>query len=54
MNGYFEEINENKHLMLVPTNENKEEKKNTRNWELKSNICLGQYLTTHIIIMKNI
>ena len=27
MNGYFEEINENKHLMLVPTNENKEEKK---------------------------
>ena len=27
VNGYFEEINENKHLMLVPTNENKEEKK---------------------------
>ena len=24
MNGYFEEINENKYLTLVPTNENKE------------------------------
>ena len=24
VNGYFEEINENKHLTLVPTNENKE------------------------------
>ena len=24
MNGYFEEINENKYLMLVPTNKNKE------------------------------
>ena len=23
MNGYFEEMNENKHLTLVPTNENK-------------------------------
>ena len=25
VNGYFEEINENKYLMLVPTNENKEQ-----------------------------
>ena len=25
MKGYFEEINENKYLMLVPTNEGKEE-----------------------------
>ena len=25
VNGYFEEINENKYLMLVPTNEKKEE-----------------------------
>ena len=24
MNGYFEEINENKYLILVPTNESKE------------------------------
>ena len=24
MNGYFEEINENKYLTLVPTNESKE------------------------------
>ena len=28
VNGYFEEINENKYLMLVPTNENKEKIKN--------------------------
>ena len=26
VNGYFEEINENKYLMLVPTNESKEKK----------------------------
>ena len=24
MNGYFEEVNRNKYLMLVPTNESKE------------------------------
>ena len=24
MNGYFEEINENKYLTIVPTNENKQ------------------------------
>ena len=28
MNGYFEEINGNKYLTLVPTNENKEKIKN--------------------------
>ena len=27
MNGYFEEINENKYLRLVPTNESKEKNK---------------------------
>ena len=26
VNGYFEKINENKHLMLVPTNESKTQK----------------------------
>ena len=30
MNGYFEEINRNKYLTLVPTNESKE--KNTKIW----------------------
>ena len=29
-NGYFEEINRNKYLTLVPTNESKE--KNTKIW----------------------
>ena len=39
MNGYFEEFNENRHLMLVPANESKEKLKKyeelwikTRNW----------------------
>ena len=36
MNGYFEEINGNKYLTLVPTNENKEKK--FKNVELLSKI----------------
>ena len=36
VNGYFEEINGNKYLTLVPTNENKE--KNLKNVELLSKI----------------
>ena len=35
-NGYFEEINGNKYLALVPTNENKQ--KNMKNCGLKSEI----------------
>ena len=31
MNGYFEEINGNKYLMLVPTNESKEITKKATN-----------------------
>ena len=35
MNGYFEEINGNKYLMLVPTNESKEIKKKQKNKQKK-------------------
>ena len=39
MNGYFEEINGNKYLKLVSTNESKEKiKKNMENYEVKSKI----------------
>ena len=38
--------------MLVPTNESKEIK-NMKNYEVKSEIELVQYLKTHIIMMKN-
>ena len=52
VNGYFEEINKDKYLMLVPTNESKEIK-NMKNYEVKSEIELVQHLKTHIIMMKN-
>ena len=32
MNGYFEEINENKYFTLVPTNENKGKKQYEKLW----------------------
>ena len=38
VNGYFEEINGNKYLMLVPTNGNKGKIKNMKNCGLKSEI----------------
>ena len=38
VNGYFEEINRNKYLMLVPTNESKEIIKNMEKWGVKSEI----------------
>ena len=41
MNGYFEEINKHKCLMLVPTNEDKEKIKNMNNFRVKSEIKLG-------------
>ena len=42
MNGYFEEINENKYSMLNPTNESKEKKiKNMKNFKVKSEIKLS-------------
>ena len=44
MNGYFEEINGNKHLTLVPTNESKKKKKKI--WRLWSEIrCLIRLIT---------
>ena len=36
LNGYFEEINRNKYLALVPTNESKEITKNIKNCGVKS------------------
>ena len=39
MNGYFEEINGNKYLTLVPTNKSKKEKKELKKFEeLRSKI----------------
>ena len=39
VNGYIDEINGNRYLSLVPTNESKEKiKKNMKNCELKSEI----------------
>ena len=38
VNGYFEEINGNKYLTLVPTNESKEKIKNMKNFGVKSDI----------------
>ena len=35
VNGYFEEINGNKYLTLVPTNESKEKTKNMKNSRVK-------------------
>ena len=40
INGYFEEINENKYLTLVPTNESKEKIKSVKNRGLKSQISV--------------
>ena len=41
VNGHFEEINGNKYLTLVPTNENKE-KINIEKYLVKSKIWLDQ------------
>ena len=38
VNGYFEEINGNKYLTLVPTNESKVKTKNMKNCGVKSEI----------------
>ena len=38
VNGYFEEINGNKYLTLVPANESKEKIKNMKNYGVKSEI----------------
>ena len=38
VNGYFEDINKNKYLTLVPTNESKEIIKNMKNCGVQSEI----------------
>ena len=38
VNGYFEKINKNKYLMLVPTNERKEIIKSMKKFGVKSQI----------------
>ena len=38
VNGYFEEINKNKYLMVVPANESKEIIKNLKNFGVKSDV----------------
>ena len=38
VNGYFEEVNGNRYLTLVPTNESKEKINNMKNFVLKPNI----------------
>ena len=40
MNGQVKEINENKYLTLVPTNESKEKIKSVKNRGLKSQISV--------------
>ena len=42
VNGYFEEINGNKYLKLVSTNESKEKEKGMKSCGLKSETQLGQ------------
>ena len=43
MNRYFEEINGNKYLTLVPNNESKKKKlRNMKNCGVKSKCSLGQ------------
>ena len=55
INGYTEESNGNKSLMLVPANENKEiMKKYIKNCGVISEILLDQTLITPMIMMKNI
>ena len=55
INGYTEESNGNKSLMLVPTHENKEITKNLfKNSGVISEILLDQTLITPMIMMKNI
>ena len=53
INGYIEESNGNKYLMLVPIDESKDTLKNMKNYETKSEILLDQYLMTQTTVMKN-
>ena len=50
--GYFEEINKNKYLTLVSTNESKEITKNMMKFGVTSEVQLDQQLKTQAIMMK--
>ena len=50
--GYFEEINKNKYLTLVSTNERKEITKNMMKFGVTSEVQLDQQLKTQAIMMK--
>ena len=54
VNGYFEEINENKYLTLVATDESKEKiKKHKKLWS-KIRYLIRLITKTQMIMMKNI
>ena len=53
MNKYFEEINRNKYLTLVPTNKTKKNKK-YKELCIKIRDLIMSIIKTQLIIMKNI
>ena len=54
MNGYFEEINENKYLTLVTTDESKEKIKKHKELWSKIRYLIRLITKTQMIMMKNI
>ena len=54
MNEYFEEINENKYLILVPTNESKEKIKKYDELWIKIRDLIRSVTKNQVIMMKNI
>ena len=54
VDGYIEESNGNKYLMLVSTGKDKGTLKNIQNYGIKLKISLGQWLIPQVIMMKNI
>ena len=54
MNEYFEEINEDKYLILVPTNESKEKIKKYDELWIKVRDLISSVTKNQVIMMKNI
>ena len=54
VNGYFEEINENKYLTLVTTDESKEKRKKHKELWSKIRYLIRLITKTQMIMMKNI
>ena len=54
VNGYFEEINENKYLTLVTTDESKGKIKKHKELWSKIRYLIRLITKTHMIMMKNI